>query len=180
VYPLGRRGNLLALPLRQGQNGPVQIPTNQFAEYRTSVHWEAMSKRGDLSAPSCASCHGNHGAKPPGRGIGSRGVRNVPCAVRSVFVRQERSPADFLGGGWRRGVHRVPLKPWDSSTLDRHAGLARMPVCSGCHDAEAPRPRPPRRWRVARRPRRAAETIRDRADARPRSPGWRSPKRRWA
>ena len=44
---------------------PYKIPTNQFEEYRTSVHWEAMTKRGDLSAPSCASCHGNHGAKPP-------------------------------------------------------------------------------------------------------------------
>jgi len=42
-----------------------KIETNQFAEYRTSVHWEALAKRGDLSAPSCASCHGNHGATPP-------------------------------------------------------------------------------------------------------------------
>jgi hypothetical protein len=42
-----------------------KIPTNQFAEYRQSVHWEALAKRGDLSAPSCASCHGNHGATPP-------------------------------------------------------------------------------------------------------------------
>jgi hypothetical protein len=41
------------------------IPTNQFEEYRTSVHWSALEKRGDLSAPNCASCHGNHGAKPP-------------------------------------------------------------------------------------------------------------------
>ena len=44
---------------------PYKIPTNQFQEYKTSVHWEALTKRGDLSAPSCASCHGNHGAKPP-------------------------------------------------------------------------------------------------------------------
>jgi len=42
-----------------------KIPTNQFAEYRQSVHWEALAKRRDLSAPSCASCHGNHGATPP-------------------------------------------------------------------------------------------------------------------
>ena len=42
-----------------------KIPTNQFAEYRTSVHWDAISKQGDLSAPTCASCHGNHGATPP-------------------------------------------------------------------------------------------------------------------
>lgn len=42
-----------------------KIPTNQFAEYRTSVHWEAVAKRGDLSAPTCAGCHSNHGAVPP-------------------------------------------------------------------------------------------------------------------
>jgi hypothetical protein len=42
-----------------------KIPTNQFEEYRQSVHWEALAKRRDLSAPSCASCHGNHGATPP-------------------------------------------------------------------------------------------------------------------
>jgi len=41
------------------------IPTNQVEEYRTSVHWNALSKGGDLSAPTCVSCHGNHGAKPP-------------------------------------------------------------------------------------------------------------------
>jgi predicted CXXCH cytochrome family protein len=44
---------------------PYKIPTDQFQQYRTSVHWEALSKRGDLSAPNCASCHGNHGATPP-------------------------------------------------------------------------------------------------------------------
>lgn len=42
-----------------------KLPTDQFASYRKSVHWEALAKRGDLSAPSCASCHGNHGAQPP-------------------------------------------------------------------------------------------------------------------
>lgn len=41
------------------------IPTNQFDDYRNSVHWNALKIRGDLSAPNCASCHGNHGAKPP-------------------------------------------------------------------------------------------------------------------
>jgi hypothetical protein len=41
------------------------IPTNQYAEYLKSAHWEELSKRGDVSAPTCATCHGNHGAKPP-------------------------------------------------------------------------------------------------------------------
>ncbi len=42
------------------------IPTDQFAGYKSSVHYEAMTVRGDLSAPTCATCHGNHGASPPG------------------------------------------------------------------------------------------------------------------
>lgn len=43
-----------------------KIPTDQFELYRKSVHWAALSERRDLSAPSCATCHGNHGAAPPG------------------------------------------------------------------------------------------------------------------
>lgn len=42
------------------------IKTDQFANYQQSVHHEAMTVRGDLSAPTCTTCHGNHGAAPPG------------------------------------------------------------------------------------------------------------------
>jgi len=42
-----------------------KLPANQFAGYSSSVHWQALAKQGDMSAPTCASCHGNHGAKPP-------------------------------------------------------------------------------------------------------------------
>src|SRR5215470_531390 len=36
------------------------IPTDQFTKYNTSVHREALNVRGDLSAPTCTTCHGNH------------------------------------------------------------------------------------------------------------------------
>jgi predicted CXXCH cytochrome family protein len=42
-----------------------KIGTTQFTDYQTSVHWQALSKGNDLSAPNCATCHGNHGATPP-------------------------------------------------------------------------------------------------------------------
>lgn len=42
------------------------IPTDQYAKYKASVHHEALVVRGDLSAPTCTTCHGNHGATPPG------------------------------------------------------------------------------------------------------------------
>jgi hypothetical protein len=42
------------------------IPTDQFEKYAGSVHGEALLEKGDLAAPACNSCHGNHGAVPPG------------------------------------------------------------------------------------------------------------------
>jgi len=42
------------------------IPTDQLDQYRTSVHGRALIEKGDLGAPTCNSCHGNHGAAPPG------------------------------------------------------------------------------------------------------------------
>jgi hypothetical protein len=42
-----------------------KIPTNQYADYQRSVHASALLEGGDLSAPACNDCHGNHGATPP-------------------------------------------------------------------------------------------------------------------
>jgi predicted CXXCH cytochrome family protein len=41
------------------------IPSNQYQEYQSSVHGEALIGNQDMRAPSCVSCHGSHGAKPP-------------------------------------------------------------------------------------------------------------------
>jgi predicted CXXCH cytochrome family protein len=62
---------------------PYGIPTDQFANYSTSVHHDALAVRGDLSAPTCTTCHGNHGATPPGVDK----VQNV-CANCHVFQAQ--------------------------------------------------------------------------------------------
>jgi hypothetical protein len=45
---------------------PYGHPTDQHEEYEKSVHWHMLSEEGDLSAPTCNDCHGNHGAAPPG------------------------------------------------------------------------------------------------------------------
>ena len=66
-----------------GYMSAYKIPTNQFAEYSKSVHHDALVVRGDLSAPTCTTCHGNHGASPPG--VAS--VANV-CSTCHVFQAQ--------------------------------------------------------------------------------------------
>ena len=42
------------------------MPVDQEARWSISVHARALHDRGDLSAPTCNDCHGNHGAAPPG------------------------------------------------------------------------------------------------------------------
>jgi predicted CXXCH cytochrome family protein len=43
-----------------------KIPTDQFEKYSKSVHGIALLQKHDVAAPACNSCHGNHGAAPPG------------------------------------------------------------------------------------------------------------------
>jgi formate-dependent nitrite reductase cytochrome c552 subunit len=66
VYPL----NVPALCASCHSNAelmkPYNIPTNQYQLYTQSVHGIALLQRQDLRAPSCATCHGTHGAAPPG------------------------------------------------------------------------------------------------------------------
>ena len=58
-----------------------KLPSDIYAKYSKSVHARAREK-GDLSAPTCNSCHGNHGAAPPE--VGS--VANVCGTCHAVFA----------------------------------------------------------------------------------------------
>lgn len=42
------------------------IPTDQVELYSGSVHGRKLLEEGDLGAPACNTCHGSHGATPPG------------------------------------------------------------------------------------------------------------------
>jgi predicted CXXCH cytochrome family protein len=108
-----------------------KIPTNQFADYKKSVHYEALTVRGDLSAPNCATCHGNHGATPPG----ASSVANV-CSTCHVFQAQlfDASPhkAAFSSAGMPGCVtchsNHAILHP-----TDMLIGTDDKAVCSQCH-----------------------------------------------
>jgi predicted CXXCH cytochrome family protein len=60
------------------------LPTNQLSQYQQSVHYTALTKGNDLSAPTCNDCHGNHGAAPPGAGS----VVNVCGTCHAVFAQK--------------------------------------------------------------------------------------------
>lgn len=107
-----------------------KIPTNQYALYKMSVHAAALAG-GDTSAPTCTTCHGNHGATPPG--VSS--VANV-CGTCHAMNEQlfEKSPhgAAFARMGLPGCVqchsnHEI-LKPTDALV-----GTGPKAICVTCH-----------------------------------------------
>ncbi|MBV8543296.1 MAG: hypothetical protein JO093_20420 [Acidobacteria bacterium] len=100
-------------PKRMQANGR-NLPVDQYARWSQSVHAKALLEKGDLTAPTCNDCHGNHGAAPPG--IGS--IRFV-CG--SCHAREE-------------DLFRASPK---AAGLERHNQfLASVPdgKCGTCHD----------------------------------------------
>jgi hypothetical protein len=66
VYPLNVPALCASCHANTELMKPYNIPTNQFQLYLQSVHGIALLQKQDLRAPSCATCHGTHGAAPPG------------------------------------------------------------------------------------------------------------------
>ena len=57
-----------------------KLPSNQEQQYRSSVHGIALFVEERRDAPTCATCHGVHGAAlSEGQEIGT-GLRKLPCA----------------------------------------------------------------------------------------------------
>ena len=111
-----------------------KIPTDQLAKYKTSVHWKAMTVKGDLSAPTCNDCHGNHGAAPPG----VNWVGNVCGQCHSLTAEL-----------FKKSVHAKAFaemgNPGCATCHENHAiqepgdvmlGLGEKAVCSTCHAAD--------------------------------------------
>jgi predicted CXXCH cytochrome family protein len=103
-----------------------------YADWSASVHATALLKRGDTSAPTCSTCHGSHGATPPG----ITQVANVcaQCHVREAelfraspkkeIFDQIGQPECLACHSNHRIVH--PEDTW--------VGLKDPAVCAPCHD----------------------------------------------
>lgn len=66
VYPLNVADTCGTCHANADYMRGFDIPNDQIAKFRTSVHAKALYEKQDLSAPTCNDCHGNHGAAPPG------------------------------------------------------------------------------------------------------------------
>src|SRR4029077_976706 len=106
------------------------LPTHQFADYQKSVHYAALTKGNDLSAPTCNDCHGNHGAAPPNVGA----VANVCGTCHAVFAQKfaagVHQPVFDKGCVECHGNHAVG-KPSDQMLSATAPG-----VCEPCHNGD--------------------------------------------
>ena len=103
-----------------------------YADWSASVHAAALLKRGDASAPTCNTCHGSHGATPPG--VSEVAGVCAQCHVREAeLFRQGPKKAIFEAIGQSEclachGNHRI------ESPSDTWVGLKPGAVCAQCHD----------------------------------------------
>jgi Cytochrome c3 len=110
------------------------IPTDQLQQYQESVHWRALSVQGDLSAPTCNTCHGNHGAAPPG--VSWVGNACGLChAVQADLLNHSAHAAIFTQMG-TPGCAPCHTNHAMRATNDEMLGLGASAVCTTCHFAE--------------------------------------------
>jgi uncharacterized tellurite resistance protein B-like protein len=113
--------------------GPRGVETDQVEEYTSGVHGNLLYEEGDISAPTCNDCHGNHGAAPPG----IFGVGNVcgSCHATMMEYFEGSGHAEYFedaqlpGCATCHGNHAVQTVS-DEFLVDRSED-----TCSACHES---------------------------------------------
>jgi predicted CXXCH cytochrome family protein len=120
-----------------GYAGPdgEQLPTDQLQKFEASVHGHALLERGDLGAPACNDCHGNHAAMPPELASIAQVCRTCHAGNGELFDGSKHKEA-FERNGWPEcakchGNHAID--PADDSMLSEECN----PLCYECHREHA-------------------------------------------
>lgn len=136
VYPLNVAQTCATCHANAEYMKSYKIPTDQFALYSASVHHAALVDRGDLSAPTCSTCHGSHGAAPPGVAT----AENV-CSTCHIFQAQlfDSGPhKDAFGSLGLPGCITCHSNHGIQHPGDFLIGTAEGSVCVKCHSAGEP------------------------------------------
>jgi predicted CXXCH cytochrome family protein len=110
------------------------IPTDQLEKYKNSVHWKTMTAKGDLSAPTCNDCHGNHGAAPPGISWVGNVCGQCHTVMAERFAKSVHAKifTDLGGPGCATCHNNHDVQ----EASDRLLGLEAPAVCASCHTAD--------------------------------------------
>ncbi len=108
------------------------IPTDQYAKYSRSVHGKLLLEKRDTSAPACNSCHGNHGATPPGLASISAACGECHGINRDLYNKSpHKEPWAELGYRQCVQCHDYHLI---KELTDEDVGVGNNAVCIDCHD----------------------------------------------
>jgi predicted CXXCH cytochrome family protein len=134
VHPLKLPGTCARCHTDSSRMNKYKLASTQYDEYRKSVHWKALEQRGDLSAPSCASCHGNHGAAPPN-------VSEVAAVCGTCHVMMEKLYRDSPHRPVFEAMGSAGCVACHSNHEVKHPGPEMLvgadAVCAQCHDADS-------------------------------------------
>ena len=112
------------------------IPVDQHARWSRSVHAKALLEKGDLTAPTCNDCHGNHGAAPPG-------IASIRFVCGSCHAREaELFRASPKAAGWEGHNELLAAAPdggCGTCHEDERASLrfTQLSSCLTCHENHA-------------------------------------------
>jgi hypothetical protein len=119
------------------------IPVDQVARWRDSVHGVALTKKGDLSAPTCNDCHGNHGAAPPG--VASVTFVCGHCHGREAELLRASSKheglvahQDLQADAGPDGCRSCHEPPDPAASLPADTQLGQCTACHGNHSIRRP------------------------------------------
>ncbi|MFH1475708.1 MAG: cytochrome c3 family protein [Chloroflexota bacterium] len=114
---------------------PYGIPTDQLEVYAKSVHGTALLDNSDIRAPSCSSCHGSHGAKPPRDTEVVDVCGKCHTATQDLYMQSRHAQLDQAAPKcWTcHGTHDV-AQP--SEALFFHPEPPQY-LCTTCHDLES-------------------------------------------
>jgi hypothetical protein len=104
---------------------------NQYEEWKQSVHGKALLEKGDLSAPTCNKCHGNHGALPPQIGSVANACGACHGKVAGLFANTRmKHKFEEVGLPGCATCHNDHLIRHPS---DEMLGMGERATCSQCH-----------------------------------------------
>ncbi len=107
------------------------IGHEQYAQWSRSVHAETLLEKGDLSAPTCNDCHGNHGALPPDVDSVANACGTCHGKVASLFaatrMKHAFEKAGLPGCATCHGAHEI-----HHPTVEM-LGMEEGAVCVQCH-----------------------------------------------
>jgi hypothetical protein len=108
-----------------------KIPTDQYEKFSKSVHGVALLQKNDVSAPACNSCHGNHGAAPPGVESVSKVCGTCHALNADLFSSSPHKKAfddrNLPECETCHGNHEIV------AATDQLLGVASDATCSRCH-----------------------------------------------